>query len=280
MRIVLTGAAGALGQQLRPALAELAEEVVLTDLSDPGDLGPHETFVEADLADFDAVASLCEGADMVVHFGASADEAPWETILRSNIVGTYNVFEAAHRAGARRVIYASSIHAVGMYPKTQVLGTHEPHRPDTFYGLSKCFAEDLARMYWEKNGLEAACLRIYSATERPMNARALGSWLSYDDLRQLVTRCIDTPVVGFTVVWGVSANDRAPVDNSAARFLGYVPQDNAEAHAAEHLPYRPDLSDPMQTCHGGPFAIVELGESGVALMARLSQDKGPSTDKD
>ena len=272
MRIVLTGAAGTLGRELRPALADIAGDVVLTDISEITDLAGHESFVRADLADLAAVEALCEDADMVVHFGASADEAPWDTILQSNIVGTYNIYEAAARAGARRVVYASSIHTVGMYPKTQVLGIHEPHRPDTFYGLSKCFAEDLARMYWEKKGLESVCLRIYSCLEKPGNSRALGSWLSFDDLRQLVTRSIDTPVVAFTIAWGVSNNDRVPVDNAAASHLGYRPVDNAETFAGEHLPHYPDLSNPMFTRHGGPFAIVPLGESGVAMMARMSEE--------
>ena len=274
MKIVLTGAAGALGQELRPALAELADEVVLTDIAEVVELSDHESFVRADLADMSAIAAICEGADMVVHFGASADESPWETILSANIVGTYNVFEAAHRAGARRVVYASSIHALGMYPKTQTLGVDEPHRPDTFYGLSKCFAEDLARMYWEKNGLEAVCLRIYSCQERPANARALGSWLSYGDLRRLVARAIDTPVVGFTIAWGVSDNDRAPVTNAAAGHLGYRPEDNAETFASDLLPSLPDPKDPMHACHGGPFAIVPLGESGVAMIKRMSEEAG------
>ena len=272
MKIVLTGAAGALGQQLRPALAELADEVVLTDIAEVTDPGDHETFVRADLADMDAVMGICDGADMVVHFGASADEAPWETILSANIIGTYNVFEAAHRAGARRVVYASSIHAMGMYPKTQTLGLDEPHRPDTFYGLSKCFAEDLARMYWEKRGLEAVCLRIYSCTEPVANSRTLGSWLSYDDLRQLVTRSIDTPVVGFTIAWGVSDNARAPVSNAAAGHLGYRPKDDAEAHASGFLPDYPDPADPMHAKHGGPFAIVPLGESGVEMIMRMNEE--------
>lgn len=272
MRIVLTGAAGALGHELRPALATLADAVVLTDMAEVTNLAGHETFVEADLADMAAVESLCEGADMIVHFGASADEASWDTILQSNIIGTYNVYEAAARAGARRVIYASSIHSVGMYPKTHTLGVDDPHRPDTFYGLSKCFAEDLARMYWEKKGLESVCLRIYSCQPEPANARALGSWLSYDDLRQLVSRSIDTPVVEFTIAWGVSDNDRVPVDNTAASHLGYRPKDNAESHAAEHLPHYPDPQDPMFARHGGPFAIVPLGESGVAMMKRMNEE--------
>ncbi len=147
------------------------------------------------------------------------------------------------------------------------IGTDVPHRPDTFYGLAKCFAEDLGRMYWEKRGLESVHLRILSCAQ-VNNPRALGSWLSYDDLIQLVRRAIDTPVTGFSIVYGVSDNDRVPVDNSAASFLGYRPVDNAERFAEEVLaavgPLDPQ--DPGHMCHGGPFAAVDLGKSGLAGM--------------
>ena len=267
-RIVLTGAVGRLGSYLREPLAALCDELVSSDIAeDIGTLYPGESYRRADLADLDAIEALLEGAEMVVHFGAIADEAPFEQILGPNIIGAYNIWEAAHRNGLRRVVYASSIHAVGMYPKTRAIGTEVPHRPDTYYGLAKCFAEDLASLYWDKRGLESVCLRILSCAQVG-NARAVGSWLSYGDLVQLVTRAIDTPVTGFSVVYGVSDNDRAPVDNSGARFLGYRPRDNAEQFAQAVFAEAPpsDPLDPGQMCHGGPFASVELGHSGVAGM--------------
>ena len=231
-KIVLTGAAGRLGSYLREPLAALCDEFVSTDLVEiTGGLQPNETFIQADLEDLDGMIAVTKDADMVVHFGAIGDERPFETLLGPNFIGAYNVWEAAYRNGVRRVIYASSIHAVGMYPKTQKIGTDVPHRPDTFYGLAKCFAEDLGRMYFEKRGLESVCLRILSCAQ-VNNARALGSWLSYDDLIQLVTRSIEAPVTGFAIAYGVSNNDRAPVDNNAAGFLGYAPKDNAEQFAA------------------------------------------------
>jgi uronate dehydrogenase len=211
---------------------------------------------------------------MVVHFGAVGDEAPFETILGPNIIGAYNIWEAAHRNKLRRVVYASSIHAVGMYPKNQFIGTDVPHRPDTFYGPAKCFAEDLAQLYWDKRQLEAVCLRILSCAQVG-NSRAVGSWLSYDDLIRLVTRAIDTPVTGFTVVYGVSDNDRAPVDNAAASFLGYRPKDNAESHAESQFAAAgpADPTDPGQMCHGGPFASIGLGESGLAVLNIVDDKK-------
>lgn len=273
-KIVLTGAAGALGTQLRAPLAKLADELVSTDLADGiADLGPNETYIQANVADREAMMTLIEGADMVVHFGAIPDEAPFDDILQSNFVGAYNVWHAAHTHGVRRIVYASSIHAMGMYPKTTAINSTMPHRPDTFYGLSKCFAEDMASMYWDKYGLEAVCLRIYSASGPVQNARALGSWLSYDDLIQLVEKSITTPITGFSILYGVSNNDRSPVDNSQAAFIGYRPKDNAEVFAEEILAKSPqaDPRDPGQMCHGGPFAIVPLGESGVAHIKKMSE---------
>lgn len=274
-RLVLTGAAGRLGSYLREPLSKLCDELVSSDIA--GDIGqtyPGETYVKADLGVYDDIHALLDGADMVVHFGAIGDEAPWEQIHHSNILGAYNVWEAAYQHKLRRVVYASSIHAVGMYPKTQFIGTDVPHRPDTYYGLAKCFAEDLASLYWDKRGLEAVCMRILSAANVG-NPRAVGSWLSYDDLIQLVTRAIDTPVTGFTLVYGVSDNDRAPVDNSAASFLGYRPKDNAEQFAAEVFAAADPLDpqDKAHMCQGGPFATVDLGNSGTAGMNIVDDKK-------
>ncbi|MBB5722348.1 uronate dehydrogenase [Loktanella ponticola] len=273
-KLVLTGAAGRLGSYLREPLSKLCDELVSTDINDVGNLYEGETFIKADLANFDDMMGVIEGAEMVVHMGAIVDEAPFEELLGPNFVGSYNVWEAAHKHGVRRVIYGSSIHAVGMYPKNEFINTEVAHRPDTFYGLAKCFTEDLGRMYWEKRGLESVHMRILSAAQ-VNNPRALGSWLSYDDLIQLVTRCIDTPVTGFAVIYGVSNNDRAPVDNAKAAFLGYRPKDNAEDFAADVLAEADvlDPHDPGHMCHGGPFASVELGNSGLAGMNVIDDRK-------
>ena len=274
-KLVLTGAAGRLGSYLREPLAAMCEELVSSDIAeDIGKLYEGERYQKADLAEYDQIAALMEGADMVVHFGAIVDEKPFMELLGPNFVGSYNVWEAAYQAGARRVVYASSIHAVGMHKKSDFIGIDAPHKPDTFYGLAKCFTEDLGSMYWDKRQLESVHLRILSAAQ-VNNSRALGSWLSYDDLIQLVTRAVDTPSVGFSVIYGVSNNDRAPVDNSKVSFLGYRPKDNAEQFAekvlAEEGPV--DITDPGQMCHGGPFAKVDLGESGIAQMTIVDDKK-------
>ena len=267
-KLVLTGAAGRLGSVLREPLSKLCDELISSDILDaPETLFGNETFIKADLGNLDEIVALLEGADMVVHFGAIGDEAPFETLLAPNFIGAYNIWEAAHRNQVRRVVYASSIHAVGMHKKTDFIGIDAPHRPDSFYGLAKCFAEDLASLYWDKRGIESVCMRILSCAT-VTNSRAVGSWLSYDDLIHLVERAISTPITGFSVVYGVSNNDRAPVDNSKARHLGYHPKDNAEIFAPEIYKNDGPLDpqDPANTHHGGPFASVELGQSGIAFL--------------
>jgi uronate dehydrogenase len=274
-KLVLTGAAGRLGSYLREPLTKLADELVSSDIVDDiGVLYDGESYVKADLSKLDEMTELLKGADMVVHFGAIGDEAAFDAILSANIVGAYNVWEAAYQNGVRRVVYASSIHAVGMHARTEFIGTDVPHKPDTFYGLAKCFAEDLGSLYWDKRRVETVCMRILSAAQ-PNNARALGSWLSYDDLIHLVEQAINTPTVGFTVIYGVSDNARAPVDNANAHFLGYRPKDNAEQFAAEVLANEPsqDINDPTFLYQGGPFASVELGHSGVASMNIIDDKK-------
>ena len=275
-KLVLTGARGNLGNELRPVLAKMARELVSTDIREaPDALAPNETYVQADIADFAAVEPLLKGADMVIHFGAIVDEKPFEELLGPNYIGAYNVWEAAHRHGLRRVVYASSIHAVGLCETNRGIDTDEPHRPDTFYGLAKCFAEDLGKMYWEKRGIEAVCLRILSCTPEPQNVRALGTWLSYRDMVQLVVRSIETPVTGFTVAYGVSGNTRAPVSNHKVGFLGYKPQDNAEdwAEALFAKAIEPNPQDLAQSRLGGPFASVKLGESGIAGIQAMTAGK-------
>ncbi|WP_375255935.1 NAD-dependent epimerase/dehydratase family protein [Yoonia sp.] len=274
-KIVLTGAAGQLGSRLRAPLGKMCDELVSTDLADDiGALKAGESYVKADLASLDAMVELLEGADMVVHFGAIGDEAPWDDILQSNIIGAYNVWEAAYRNGVKRVVYASSVHAVGMHKKTDTIGLDAPHRPDTYYGLAKCFSEDLASLYWDKRGIEAVCMRIFSCAPAN-NARSIGTWLSYDDLIHLVERAVDSPVVGFSIVYGISDNDRAVVDNTKARHLGYRPKDNAEQFAKEIFAATPPLdnTDLANLCIGGPFATVELGNSGVAGITRMNASK-------
>lgn len=266
-KIVLTGACGNLGMQIRETLAELADELLSVDIADaPENLAPNETFVQADCSNFDAVFPLMKGATMAVHFASIADERPFEQLLGPNYLSSYNIWEAAYQNGVQRIIYASSIHAVGMVETAAGPNLTQDHAPDTFYGLAKCFAEDLGKLYWAKRGVESVHMRIASCTPEPQNPRALRTWLSYDDLRHLVDRAVQATTTGFTVIYGVSNNDRSPVDNAKAAHLGYRPKDNAEDWAPTLLAnaQKADPLDKAQLCLGGPFATVPLGESGVA----------------
>ena len=274
-KIVLTGAGGRLGSYLRDPISKLCKNLVSTDIKkNIGPLYENEKFIQADLSNFDEINPIIENATMVCHFGAVVDELPFDKLLGPNYVGSYNIWESSRRHNVKRVIYSSSMHAVGMYPKTMTLKTDTPHRPDSFYGLAKCFTEDLAKMYFEKNKIEAVCLRIASCA--PVNnARSLSSWLSYNDLIKLVIKSIDTPYTGYTVIYGISNNDRKNVDNSNASHIGYIPEDNAEIFAEEILQkdLTEELNDKGNQCHGGAFASTELGVSPMKKMNIIHDPK-------
>lgn len=282
-KIVLTGACGTLGMELRETLAALADTLVSVDVAKaPATVLENEQFVQADCSDLDAVLPLMEGADMAVHFAGIPDERPFEDLLGPSFLASYNVWEAGYRHGVKRIIYASSVHAVGMYENAAGIDTDADHAPDTFYGLSKCFTEDLGKLYWTKRGIESVHLRIFSCTKVPQNARALRTWLSFDDLRHLVDRAVTATTTGFAVVYGISNNDRAPVNNAKSAFLGYKPKDNAENWAKKLLATAPpsDPSDRAQLCIGGPFATIPLGESGLAAIKAMTDAetaKAPDT---
>lgn len=268
--ILVTGAAGRLGRELRGGLATLARTLRLTDRVEVPDLAPNEEAHVADLADGAAIRRLCEGVQAIVHFGGTPLERPWEEILNSNIRGSYNIYEGARLAGVRRVVYASSVHAIGYHRLDDHIDALSPHRPDGLYGLSKCFVEDLGRLYWDKFGIETAALRIFSSFPEPADRRMLWSWLSFDDCIRLVTAALTAPRVGFTVSFGLSDNAERPVDDRLADHLGFRPRDNTDAFraAVEAKTPAPDPEAPAVQHLGGWF--VDLGhpddadESGAA----------------
>jgi uronate dehydrogenase len=221
-RVLLTGAAGRIGSCLRDGLRPLVDELVCTDL-----VAADDSFVVADLADFAAVTAAVDGVDAIVHLGAIPSEAPFADLLGPNVVGTYNLFEAARRARVRRVVFASSNHATGFYPVEQRLRGDEPVRPDTLYGVTKAYGEALGRLYADKFGLEVVCVRIGTFADEPRDARSLATWLSPGDAVRLFAACLGAPDVHFRIVYGISANRDAFWDLGPARELGYEPQDDA-----------------------------------------------------
>ncbi len=229
-RILLTGAAGAIGTMLRPRLARAGRTLRLLDIA-PLTAGPDEEVVPGSVSDMDTMVAACAGVDAVLHLGGHSREAPWAEILEHNINGTYTVLEAARRAGAPRVVFASSNHAVGFLPVDEEAGEYLYPRPDTYYGVSKAAGEALGSLYHDRYGLDVICLRIGSCGTEPENERALATWLSPDDCARLMEAAISVPSPGFRVVWGISANTRATFSLAEARALGYEPRDDAEVFA-------------------------------------------------
>jgi uronate dehydrogenase len=257
--ILITGAAGRLGRELRRGLAPLSAKLRLADVVPIRDPGPNEEVLTFDLADESAVHAACEGVDAIVHFGGAPLERPWDEVLNANIRGSYHVYEGARKHGVRRVVYASSVHAIGYHRLEDHIDANAPHRPDGLYGLSKCFVEDLGRLYWDKFGIETAALRIFSSFPEPADRRMLWSWLSFDDCIRLVTAALTTPQVGFTLAFGISDNAVKPVDNRLAAHLGFQPLDNTEGFRAA-VETRIPPSDPKAPAvqHLGGW-FVDLG---------------------
>ena len=257
--ILLTGAAGSLGGHLRRGLAPLARRLRVSDRVAITDLGPNEEAAICELGDAEAVLKATEGVEAIVHFGGAPHEMGWEAILESTIRGSYNVYEGARKNGVRRIVYASSVHAIGFHRIEDQIDALAPHRPDSLYGVSKCFVEDLSRLYWDKFGIETVCCRIFSSFERYTDRRQLWSMLTFDDCVRLVTASLTAPRVAHTIVFGTSDNRHRMVDNRLAAHLGFVPADSTEPFraAVEAELAAADPRAPAVACLGGYF--VELG---------------------
>ena len=234
--ILLAGASGRIGRCLRHALRD-DYRLVLFNRSAIEDLGPNETLVRGDTADAAAIEGAARGADVIVDMAGVSDVAPFrEKLLSTNILGTYNVFEAARVAGVPRVIYASTHHVVGYYPADEHLSETALYRPSSMYGVTKCFAEATGRLYADKAGLQVICLRIGFFRDRPLEERHLAVWISPADMARLVRCAIEAPGIHYEVAYGISNNTRRFWDLGRARaVLGYEPQDDAEAYAGELL---------------------------------------------
>lgn len=258
-RLLLTGAGGYLGGVLRPRLKAYCETLRLSDRVPLGEAAAGEELQVADLAAPGAAAAMVEGVDAIVHLGGISVEAEWEPILASNIDGLFRLYEAARQARVKRIVFASSNHVTGFYGQHEVIDARALPRPDTLYGLSKAFGENLAQLYWDRFGLETVSIRIGSATTEPTDRRMLASWLSHDDLERLVMAALTAPIVGHTIAFGMSDNATSWWDNTLARHLGYRPQDSSEPFraAVEARQGALDPSDPLARYQGGRF--VRLG---------------------
>jgi uronate dehydrogenase len=257
-KVALSGAGGQVGGVLRPRLLERGVKLrsggglsPLTPLSDA------EEVTHGDLREPEVVDRLLQGVDVLIHLAGTSVERPLPEIIENNLRALHAVYEGARRHGVKRIVFASSNHAFGMYSVNDKLPIDAPFRPDGFYGLSKAWGEDMTRMYWDKHGIEGISVRIGSTLERPTEFRHLSTWFGYEDLTQFMMCCIEAREVGYLAVWGVSNNTRSYWDNSVAERIGYRPVQNSEDYADEIL-RQPNPLDPVaQTFQGGSFTTMD-----------------------
>jgi uronate dehydrogenase len=258
--VLVTGAAGIIGARLRKLLDGVYPRIRWSDLRVPSDLASHKTFVQGDLSDLTTVEKLAEGVDGIIHLGGESVEQSWDAILRANIIGCYNVFEAARRQRVERVVFASSNHVVGFYPRQRRLGVDAPVRPDSRYGVSKAFGEAIGSLYAYKHGLRVTCIRIGNFADTPADHRRLSIWLKPEDLVQLIRIGLEHPDLRHEIFFGASDNERGWWDNEAAFRYGYRPVGRAEDHVEAALAAQKALAaDPIgDRYQGGPFCSDEF----------------------
>lgn len=257
-KILITGAAGDVGTRLRKLLKGVYS-LRVSDIRKPADLGADDEFVSADLGDYEQTKQITAGIDGIVHLGGYSVEGPWETIHKSNIVGCYNLFEAAYRSGVKRIVFASSNHAVGFYPRDRKIGVDVTLRPDSRYGVSKAFGEAVGALYADKHGLRVTCIRIGNVNDKPLDKRRLSIWVKPEDLAQLIRIGLEHPDIRFEIFYGVSDNEAGWWDNSNARRFGYRPQFRSEIFRDEAMAAQAKLpADPIgDRFQGGPFCSDE-----------------------
>jgi uronate dehydrogenase len=251
-KILLTGASGSLGTHLRNWFKAHGREYLATDIAASKD---GEDIVLADLVDSDALEALV-GQDIsaIVHFGGMAKENKWQTILDANIIGTYNVFEAARRARVKRIVYASTYHVQGMYPTADVpIALDAPYRPDSLYAVSKMFGEGLSRLYFDKFEIECLAIRICTAGF-PGTNREARLWFNRDDMARMVDHALDMPVLGHRTVFGISNTENAFFYNTPDDRWGFEPQHNGTELAPLDVHAHLDPSEPRHILLGGAFA--------------------------
>ena len=250
---VLTGAAGRIGTSVRRSIAEQVGRLRLVDRVPVTPEHEGEGTFVADLRDRAATSDAIAGADGVVHLGAISDEAPFDDLCSVNILGTFNVVEAARLAGVARFVYASSNRVTGFYPASTVVGPDVPTRPDGLYAVSKVTGEALGSMYAEKFGLSFISVRIASFEDAPLDRRHLSTWLSPRDCAAALLAAMRAPDVKYAAFYAVSANTRGWWDLTPGYRLGFRPVDNAEDYAGAIEAGPPSPSD----VQGGSNALPE-----------------------
>jgi NAD(P)-dependent dehydrogenase (short-subunit alcohol dehydrogenase family) len=248
--VLVTGAAGNIGSYFAAHLHDrYALRLMEREETDASEIEGYGEVVTANLDDLDRVKEICQDIDTVVHLAADpSPSATWSSLLPNNIAGTYNTMVAAKAAGCRRLIYASSIHAVSGYPPDVQVKTTEPVNPGDLYGVAKCFGEAMGRYMAEQEGLSVIAIRIgafqpIETAEDPNALPMLDAFVSRRDLTQLIVRAIEVENLQWAVVQGLSNNRFKRLDISDARaLLGYEPEDDF----TEENPRLKDLELGMQ----------------------------------
>jgi uronate dehydrogenase len=241
--VLITGAGGRIGRVVSAGLASRGHVLRLFDRVPGG-----TEVIVGELSDLPLLSAVSKGVDCVIHLAGIPEEAAFTDLLDDNIVGTYNVFEAARRAGVPRIVFASTNHVIGFHPSGETVDELSEPRPDTLYAVSKVFGEALGRLFYDKYGVEVVVLRIGSFRPVPGNERELATWLSHGDAVRLFSACVESPEVGYVVAYGVSDNTRLKWRDRARPVLGYHPEDDAETYAAQISP-----SSKEERFHGGDY---------------------------
>ncbi|UJR28130.1 hypothetical protein I4U23_009386 [Adineta vaga] len=255
--VLVTGAAGNIGKYFaehankqKYKLRLMVHSTHEPEKTEP--LKPFGEIVQGDLDQMNALDKVCKDVHTIIHLAGDPDPSgTWDSLRKANIEGLYNIFLAAKKAGVKRMVYASSIHAITGYPKDVQVKTNEPSNPGDLYGVTKCFGEALCRYMGEKEGVPSIAIRIgafqdHSAARSKDSIDMMDAWLSQRDCVQLLERCIDAPEdLKFAIVHGLSNNtfNRMEID-STRRLLGYDPQDNffEESEAFKHLSMTDELA--------------------------------------
>jgi uronate dehydrogenase len=227
----ITGAAGRIGAVLRAGLNDDVETMHCLDIRPIPALSDHEVGYELDLADLDGMVAAFDGCEGVIHLGGYPSEADFHDLADVNIVGTYHVLEAARRAGVKRVAYASSNRITGFYPVETKVSPGMPVRPDSLYGVSKAAGEALCRLYVDKFGLSAVCVRIGTFINEPSNTRHLSTWASQSDTVRAFRAAMTAPDVEYATLYAASNNDGLMWDMASGEALGFHPVDRADIFA-------------------------------------------------
>lgn len=260
-RLLITGAAGGLGQLARENLGDLAQHLRLSDISPLQAASPQEEIMCGDLSDAAFVSQLVEGCDGILHLGGVSVENHFEAILSANIIGVHNLYNAAQQHGQPRILFASSNHTIGFHSPSTRLDASSVTRPDSYYGVSKCFGEAVASLYYDKLGQETAIVRIGSCFPEPQDVRMLSTWFSPDDFLALIRRVFTIDTLGCPVIYGVSANRDAWWDNHEIDHLGWKPKDSSEAYRAQveaRATAQGGEADSQPQFQGGAFATAAL----------------------